>query len=210
MRHATVPTLHALTNDVILADPGFVASATAVMQACHARVAIHLRCIATTPLRLLELALELRVIGETTGSWVLINDRVDIAMAAGVTGAQLTSRSLTIADARRIAPHLVLGASVHDTAAAWMTARNDATFLVAGTGGGGAHPPPDAAQFVKAVVDAAEGCPVIALGGMTPERVHQMAKAGAAGVAVLRGIWLDDAVAATRRYLAAYDEGFRQ
>ncbi len=210
MTHGTVPTLHALTNDVILADPGFVQAATAVMRACRNRVAIHLRCVETTPLRLLELALELRVIGETTGSWVLINDRVDIAMAAGVTGAQLTSRSLTIADARRIAPTLVLGASVHATADAWMTAQSDATFLVAGTAGEPAYPPRDPVQFVQAVVDAAEGCPVIAVGGMTPERVHRVAATGAAGVAVLRGIWLDDAVAATLRYLAAYDEGFRQ
>lgn len=210
MMHGTVPTLHALTNDVILADPAFVRSATAVMQACGARVAIHLRSLDTTPLRLLELALELRVIGETTGSWVLINDRVDIAMAAGVTGAQLTSRSLTIADARRIAPRMVLGASVHATADAWMTAQSDATFLVAGASGEATYPPTDPVQFVRDVVDAAEGCPVIAVGGMTPERVHHMAHIGAGGVAVLRGIWLDDAVAATRRYLAAYDEGFRQ
>lgn len=208
--HGTVPALHVLTNDVVLADPGFVRSATAVMRSCRSRVAIHLRSVETTPLRLLELALELRVIGELTGSWVLINDRVDIAMAAGITGAQLTSRSLTIADARRIAPQMVLGASVHATADAWMTAQSDATFLVAGAGVEGAHLPTDPVQFVRDVVDAADGCPVIAVGGMTPERVHQMAHAGAGGVAVLRGIWLDDAVAATRRYLAAYDEGFRR
>ncbi len=210
MTYASVPALHALTNDVILADPGFVRSATAVMHACRNRVAIHLRAVETTPLRLLELALELRVIAELTGSWVLVTDRLDIAMAAGVTGAQLTSRSLSIADARRIAPRLVLGASVHATADAWMTAQSDATFLVAGTASEPAYPPADPVAFVQAVVDAAEECPVIAVGGMTLERVHRIAATGAAGVAVLRGIWLDDAVASTRRYLAAYDEGLRR
>ena len=206
----SIPALHALTNDLVLADPGFVRAATAVMESCRSRVAIHLRAIETSAHRLLELALELRVVSEVTGSWVLINDRVDIAMAAGVTGAQLTSRSLTIADARRIAPTMVLGASVHATADAWMTAQSGATFLVAGPAHDASHAPVDAMAFVRQVVDAAEGCPVIAVGGMTPERVCDVVHAGAVGVAAMRGIWLDDASTATRRYLAAYDEGFRR
>ncbi len=205
----TVPALHVLTNDVILADPGFVATATSVMKACRTRVAIQLRGVETTPRRLLELSLELRVIAEDTGSWVLVNDRVDIAIVAGVTGAQLTSRSLGIADARRIAPSMIIGASVHATADAWLTAQSGASFLVAGHAEGAAHAG-DGAQFVETVVAAAEDCPVIAVGGMTPERAHRMAQVGAAGVAAMRGIWLDDAVGATRRYLAAYDEGYRR
>ena len=206
----SVPALHALTNDVVLADPGFVKSATAVMEACRTRVAIHLRAAATTPRRLLELALELRVVSEITGSWVLINDRVDIGMIAGVTGAQLTSRSLSIADARRIAPTMVLGASVHATPEAWITAQSGASFLVAGPAADDVSRARDPLQFVRDAVSAADGCPVVAVGGMTPERVQQVVQAGASGIAAVRGIWFDDAVAATRRYLAAYDEGFRR
>ena len=205
----TVPAVHAITNDFVLASPGFVAAATAVMHACGQRVAIHVRAAATSSHRLLELALELRVISEITGSWVLIHDRVDIAMVAGVTGAQLTTRSLTLADARRIAPDMVVGGSVHATADAWMAARSGADFLVAGPIDDGAEVS-DPVQFVEQVVEAAEGCPVIAVGGMTPERASRMARAGATGIAAMRGIWLDDAASATRRYLAAYDEGFRR
>ncbi|HYW49195.1 MAG TPA: thiamine phosphate synthase [Gemmatimonadaceae bacterium] len=209
MYGTTVPALHILTNDVILADPGFITTAKSVMESCRTRVAIHLRGTETSPRRLLELALELRVIAEMTGSWALVNDRVDIALVSGVTGAQLTSRSLLVADARRIAPGMILGASVHATADAWLTAQNGASFLVAGPGDGGS-PAGDGAQFVEDVVAAAEGCPVVAVGGITPDRAHRMAQAGATGVAVMRGIWLDDAVGATRRYLAAYDEGYRR
>ena len=208
--HGTVPTLHALTNDLVLASPGFVASATAIMRSCRSRIAIHLRASETTAHRLLELALELRVISEITGSWVLINDRVDIAIVAGVTGAQLTSRSLTLADARRIAPDMVIGASVRATADAWMTAQSGATFLVAGPSNDDAHLTSDPMQFLQQVVEAAVECPVVAVGGMTPERVHAVVRAGASGVAAMRGIWLDDAVAATHRYLAAYDEALRR
>ena len=206
--HGATPALHALTNDVVLADPGFVAAATAVMYACRQRVAIHLRASETSAHRLLELALELRVISEITGSWVLIGDRVDIAMVAGVTGAQLTTRSLPIADARRIAPRLALGASVHTSNDAWLTAQSGATFLVAGPASDGDHHV-DSATLLRDVITAADGCPVIAIGGMTPDRAHQVAALGAAGVAAMRGIWFHDAAAATRRYLAAYDEGFR-
>ena len=202
-----VPTLHALTSDVVLADPGFVATATAVMQSCRERVAIHLRAAELDARRLLELALELRVVGEVTGSWVLVTDRVDIAMASGCTGAQLTSRSLAIADARRIAPTIVLGASVHASSDAWITAQSGATFLVAGRSNDAVR---NDDQFLSEVVNAADDCPVIAVGGMTPDRVYNTAHQGVRGVAAMRGVWFDNAVDAARRYLAAYDEGIRR
>jgi thiamine-phosphate diphosphorylase len=204
--HGTVPPLHALTSDVVLADPAFIATARTIMQDCRKRVAIHLRAVETSARRLLELALELRVIAEDTGSWVLVHDRVDIAVVAGIAGAQLTSHSLTIADARRIAPTMILGASIHSSAEAWLTAQSGADFLVAGHG----SDVRERSDNVRSIVDAADGCPVIAVGGMTPERVHGAVRAGASGVAAMRGIWLADAALATRRYLAAYDEGLRR
>jgi len=206
----TIPALHILTNDVVLADPGFVRTATAVMEASGSRIAIHLRATEITPRRMFELSLELRVVSEVTRSWVLVHDRVDIALVAGVTGAQLTSRSLALSDARRIAPSLILGASVHATADAWITAQSGASFMVAGPSGDSRQEQADLALFVREVVDAAEFCPVIAIGGMTPERTHEMSRSGASGIAAMRGIWLGDAVSATHRYLAAYDEGFRR
>ncbi len=208
--HGTVPALHALTSDIVLADPSFVASAHAIMRDARHRVAIHLRATHTAARTLLERALELRVIAEETGSWVLVHDRVDIAMVAGVSGAQLTSRSLQLADARRIAPRIVLGASVHTSAEAWMTARSGATYLVAGPAGDGSAHGEATAHDLEAIVEAANGCPVIAVGGITVERVYAAVRAGAAGVAVMRGIWLSDAAQSARRYLAAYDEGTRR
>jgi thiamine-phosphate diphosphorylase len=202
------PPLHALTTDVVLSDPAFVRQATAAMHACRSRLAVHLRSSAHTAFHLLELALELRVVAEQTGSWVMITDRVDIALAAGVTGAQLTTRSLSIGDARRIAPKLVLGASVHTTNDAWLTAQSGADYIVAGQQtGDGAVDPQDPVQWIAEVVAAAAPCPIVAVGGITEARAHDVARAGAAGMAVLRGLWLDDAALAARRYLAAYDEG---
>jgi thiamine-phosphate pyrophosphorylase len=203
---ARVPVLHALTNDTVLADPGFVQTATTVMRACGNQVAVHVRGSGLTAHRLLELVLELHVVSEQTGSWVLVADRVDVALVSGCTGAQLTSRSLTLADARRIAPTIVLGASVHSARDAWLSAQSGATFLVAGQVAADTQ---RADQFLSAVVDASGACPVILVGGVTPERAGDAARGGATGIAAMRGIWFDDAVVAARRYLAAYDEGLR-
>jgi len=208
--HGTVPALHALTSDVVLADPSFVESARAIMREARHRVAIHLRATRTAARPLLEQALALRVIAEETGSWVLVHDRVDLAMVAGISGAQLTSRSLPFGDARRIAPRMVLGTSVHSAAEAWLSARSGATYIVAGPAAEGDAAAAATADGLAAIVEAADGCPVIAVGGITVERVRAVVRDGAAGVAVMRGIWLGDAAQSARRYLAAYDEGTRR
>ena len=210
VHHGTVPALHALTSDVVLADPSFLDSAREMMRAARHRVAIHLRATSTAARLLLERALELRVIAEQTGSWVLVHDRVDLAMVAGITGALLTSHSLPFADAHRIAPRLVLGASVHSAAEAWLSAQSGATYLVAGPAAESDAAAAAAGDGLAAIVEAADGCPVIAVGGITVERVHDVVRAGAAGIAVMRGIWLGDAAQSARRYLAAYDEGTRR
>ena len=49
--------------------------------------------------------------------------------------------------------------------------------------------------------------PVIGIGGINPRRVRSVVKAGASGVAVLRGVWdAEDPARAVRNYLAMYDE----
>lgn len=212
-RHGRVPVLHAITNDVVLADPGFLLAARALMEAAGPRVAVHLRGTSLTTRQLLERALELRVVAEATGSWVLVNDRLDVAMAAGVTGVQLTSRSLGVADARRVTATLAIGASVHEPAEAWLAASAGADFVVAGhVYATESHPgePGKGEGFLRELVAAAGDVPVIAIGGITPERAAAVSAAGAHGIAAIRGIWFGDAPGAAKRYLAAHDHaGFR-
>ncbi len=200
--------LHAITNDVVLADPGFRHAARALMEAVGPRVAVHLRASGTPARALLERALELRVVAETTGSMVLVNDRLDVAMAAGVDGVQLTSRSLGVPDARRVAPDVVIGASVHAPAEAWLAAAAGADFVVAGhVYATESHPgePGRGEGFLRELVAAADGVPVIAIGGITPDRAAAVVAAGAHGIAAIRGIWFGDAPGAAKRYLAAHD-----
>jgi thiamine-phosphate pyrophosphorylase len=62
---------------------------------------------------LYELALEYRRRTESAGALLIIDDRLDIALAAGADGVHLGQRDLPVAAARRIAPEVIVGASTH-------------------------------------------------------------------------------------------------
>src|SRR5690554_5016064 len=99
-----MPVIHAVTDDQILTRPDFPERALTVMQALGPRGAIHLRARIVPSRRLLSLAEALRVAEQETGCWLVVNDRVDIALGAGARAVQLTSRSMRVADARKLAP----------------------------------------------------------------------------------------------------------
>lgn len=206
------PALHAVTNDAILARPNFFGLAVRVMCALGSKGAIQLRTRWLPAARLYELAAALVEAERSTGCWVIVNDRVDIALASGAHGAQLTSHSLTVAQARTIAPDLPLGASVHSVDEAVAAARAGATWLVAGhVYATPSHPgqPGRGVELVSAIT-AATAVPCIAIGGIRPEHVGPLRAAGAHGVAVIRGIWeSNDAERAAFDYVSAYDSHYR-
>jgi thiamine-phosphate diphosphorylase len=203
-----VPIVHAVTSDEILAAPDFLARARRVMRALGPRGAVHLRAARAPAARLYALALLLAETQRDCGCVVVVNDRVDIALAAGAWGAQLTSRSLGVADARRVAAALPLGASAHDAAAARAAAADGATWVVAGQIGSARHP--DGSDWhgmaVLRDVVAAAPAPVIAIGGVRPEHVPAIRAAGAHGTAAIRGIWeAENAEVAATAYLSSHD-----
>ncbi len=67
---------------------------------------------------LTALAQRVRALTAAAGALLLIDDRLDIALAVGADGVHLGQDDLPIADARRVAPDLILGASTHDIAEA--------------------------------------------------------------------------------------------
>ena len=71
-----------------------------------------------TASELYELTRAIVAIARDHGVRVAVNDRVDVALAAGADGVQLGGRSLPIEVARRLGPYLAVGASVHDRASA--------------------------------------------------------------------------------------------
>jgi thiamine-phosphate diphosphorylase len=118
---------------------------------------------------------------------VLVNDRVDVALAAGAHGVQLKERSMMPRDVRAIAPQpFIIGASVHSVASA--TARKDADFLIAGT----VRPTESkrGADYLdevglRAIVAAAAGQPVLGIGGLDTPSGPLLAASCAAGMAAV-------------------------
>jgi thiamine-phosphate diphosphorylase len=204
-----VPVLHAVTADAIVMAPDFASKARAVMAAGRGHVAVHLR-VHHVPVRSLFILAEL--LGEyqrSTGAWLVVNDRLDVALAARARGVQLTTRSVAVADAARVSGgRVALGASVHDPPAAREAAAAGARWVVAGhVHATPSHPdePGRGLDFLRDVAGAAGPCPVIAIGGMTPDRVAEARGAGAHGIAAIRGIWdADDPAAACAAFLQRF------
>ena len=128
-----------------------------------------------------------------TRSRVVVNDRLDIAIACGAHGVHLRSDSIPTSAARRLAaPGFTIGRSVHDVQEA--RASQDADYLIAGTVYPSASKPSSArllgVEGLRAVVNAV-GVPVLAIGGVTPARFDEIVNAGAGGVAGI-GLFLPD------------------
>lgn len=151
-----------------------------------------------------ELAQLVRALVQALRIPVLVNDRPDIAIAAGAAGAHLGPDDMPIGLVRRIAPPgFVLGASVgSETEAAraggadyWGIGpwRPTPTKDDAGTGLG--------ADGFSRLLRLAAGKPALAVGGVTPEDVPVILQAGGKGVAVVSGILgAKDVEAATQMY----------
>ena len=127
-----IPILHAVTSDEIASRPGFVDRASAVMRAVGPRGAVHLRTHRLSVSELNALAGQLVRVQNETGAWLVINDRVDVALAAGARAIQLTSRSMRVSDALAVAPTLPVGASVHSADDAAAAELDGAAWTVAG------------------------------------------------------------------------------
>ncbi|HUF28085.1 MAG TPA: thiamine phosphate synthase [Gemmatimonadaceae bacterium] len=203
-----LPLLHAVTSDEIVARPDFLDRARRFARAAGARGAIHLRGHRQTGRRLYDLAETLAGLQRETGCWLLVNDRADVALVSGAMGVQLTSRSLSVSDARHVAPGLAIGASVHDVEEGVLAAHAGADWIVAGHVFPTASHPDDPARGPRLVSALARRTriPIIAIGGIVPRRVPRLRAAGAHGVAAIRGIWdADDAGRAAIDYLTQHD-----
>lgn len=127
-----------------------------------------------------------------TKTRVVVNDRLDIALACGADGVHLRSNSIPAPAARALAPAgFLVGRSVHGAGDAIRAAAH-VDYLIAGTVFATASKP-DAgligADGLRAIV-AAVRVPVLAIGGVTADRVETIAESGAAGLAAI-GLFSD-------------------
>lgn len=203
----SLPRLHLVTDDAVLADPAFETAAAAVLESCGPCAALHVRGPQITGARLHAIADRLQAVALRTGAWLIVNDRIDVAMAVRANGVQLGARSLAVTDARALlGAGAHIGRSVHDPADAVQAETDGADFVVLGTiyeTASHAGRAPAGTQLVRATVDRTV-LPVIAIGGITPERIAEIQAAGAYGAAVLGGVWrAGDPAAAAADYVAA-------
>ena len=118
---------------------------------------------------------------------ILVNDRIDVALAAGASGVHLKEQSILPAEVRRIAPPgFVIGCSVHGVSG--VSARKSADLLIAGT------VLPTASKRavdyldedgLRRIVDAAAGQPVLGIGGLDVRSIPLLRASGAAGMAAV-------------------------
>ena len=202
---SALPRLHAVTDDRVVLYGDIVPKAAAMAAALGETLAVHLRTRELPGQAMLALARALDDVLGPHGSWLIVNDRADIARAVPAR-AIVTGRSgLTAADVRRAAPGAIVGRSVHDAAEIRTVLEEAPDFLVAGSVfATPSHPDRTPAGLEVVSAAAAGGLPVIAIGGLTAGRTTEVIAAGAWGVAAIRALWdAPDPAAAAGAFLSA-------
>jgi thiamine-phosphate pyrophosphorylase len=153
-------------------------------------LAVELREKDLSGLALYELALDLKRVLDPQGVPILVNDRLDVAMAAGCAGVHLPESGLDPADVRAVFPGLI-GRSTHsvETAAALDPACVDyATFgPVFDTPSKRAYGPPQGVGRLREAV-AASRVPLFAIGGIGPGTAPELVGTGFRGIAAISAI----------------------
>jgi thiamine-phosphate diphosphorylase len=138
---------------------------------------------------------------------LFVNDRLDVALAAGADGVQLAGDSLPVDAARKLRPGWWIGRSVHSVDQARSAQAEGADYLLAGpVFETTTHPgvTPLGIDPLREIV--ALGHPVIAIGGVTPERARDLARTGVYGVAAIRALWeAPEPATAARAFLQALE-----
>ena len=196
--------LHVLTDvrggrDALAVTAAAVAAGAPVVQ---------VRAKGCTDRALLDFARRVVELCSAAGATCLVNDRVDVALAAGAAGTHLGADDLPIAAVRRVAgPGHLIGGTARDAARAAALVAEGADYLGVGptyrtvtkTG----LPDPLGPAAVGAVARAVD-VPVVAIGGVGVEHVAELQAAGVWGVAVVTAVSdAPDPAAATTALLEA-------
>ncbi|MCK9278391.1 MAG: thiamine phosphate synthase [Methanoculleus sp.] len=152
---------------------------------------------------LLIVASAIRKVTRDAGALFIVNDRLDVAIAAGADGVHLGESDLPIEHARRIAPPgFIIGASVGSVATAVRAGAAGAdyvalspTFSTASKDDAG----PGRGLAVLSAIRSAVSLPLVAIGGITPENAVDVIAAGADGVCVISAVVGQDDITAAAR-----------
>ena len=172
------------------------------------RAAIQLRERDLPTRDLVALAREVQAVTASYRSQLLINDRIDVALALEGIGGHLRSNSLPLPVARKmLGPQRLLGMSVHSVEEGLLAETQGADYIVLGP----IYETPSKQMFGPplGIHTLEKACklvriPIIGIGGVTAARAREMRHAGAFGAAVITAILgADDVESATRELLDA-------
>ncbi|HET7505002.1 MAG TPA: thiamine phosphate synthase [Kofleriaceae bacterium] len=141
---------------------------------------------------LVRVARMARRICDDAGAALIVNDRIDVALAADADGVHLGQRDLPLAAARRIAGDLWIGISTHDLAQVRAACAEGADYL----GFGPVFPtvtkqnpdPVQGLEGLRAAVAEAAGRPVVAIGGIQAGDVAAVYGAGAHAICAISAV----------------------
>jgi len=179
----------------LLADAGLVAAPQlpdTVARALRGGVtAVQLRAKTATTLELLELARAIGSVCASAGVPFIVNDRVDVALAAEADGAHvghIGEEDLSPHDARRLlGPSAIVGVSVGTAQEARAATAQGASYVSAGpmfATSTKSNAGPAAGEALLRSVRAATRLPLVVIGGITPDRSAALFAAGADGICV--------------------------
>jgi len=144
------------------------------------------------PAELLRIARMARRVCDAAGAALIVNDRIDVALAADADGVHLGQSDLPIEDARRIAGDLWIGISTHDLAQVRAACEAGADYLGFGpvfTTTTKQRPDPvQGIAGLRAAVAAAEGRPIVAIGGITAAAADEIYRTGARAICAISAV----------------------
>ena len=187
-------------------DPVTVAQA---FLAGGARV-LQLRQKAGSSAAFLDLADSLLSLARPFDAMVIINDRADIARLSGAHGVHVGQDDLSPSDVRKVAgAAAAVGLSTHDEQQIDAALAGEATYIAVGPIFGTTTKETGySARGLDLLGQAAQrGKPVVAIGGITLERVPELVRAGATGIAVITDLFTgNDLEARTRQFITGLTE----
>jgi thiamine-phosphate pyrophosphorylase len=141
---------------------------------------------------LVRIARMARRVCDEAGAALIVNDRIDVALAVGADGVHLGQLDLPIADAHRIAGALWIGISTHDLAQVRAACAAGADYLGFGpvfqTVTKERPDPVQGIAGLAAAVSAAAGVPVVAIGGITAREVADIYRSGAQALCAISAV----------------------
>lgn len=156
-------------------------------------------------------ALQLKALCDSFNVPLIINDRLDIAMAVGAAGVHLGQDDLPCAVARKLlGEDYIIGVSAHNPAEAKAALQSGADYLGCGAVFGTATKA-DVKKLGTEGLTAIcreKGLPVVGIGGVTADNYSEVRAAGADGAAIVSGILAQPDISATVRAIARVSQEF--